>query len=103
MTNTNDTTDGNSDAYHDKDTVVMDPNDASEEEDDALLDDDTVELEEPAEDETVELEEPDQDVTDNEKQTLEDLQAVATAMIRSIMDHCFTAHTHAVNKFANAA
>eukprot|EP00957_Ditylum_brightwellii_P064024 4857056-Ditylum_brightwellii.AAC.1 len=81
----------------------MDPNNAPEEEDNTLLDDDTVELEECTDDETVELEEPAQDVTDNEEQTLEDLEAVATAMISSIMDHYFTPHICALKKFAKAA
>eukprot|EP00957_Ditylum_brightwellii_P206532 15348863-Ditylum_brightwellii.AAC.1 len=102
MTNTNDAKEGNSDVYYNKDTVVMDPNYAPEEEDNMLLDDDTVELEEPADNETVELDEPAQDVTDNEEQTLEDLEAVATAMIKSIMDHYFIPHIHAVKKFAKA-
>eukprot|EP00957_Ditylum_brightwellii_P023045 1738849-Ditylum_brightwellii.AAC.1 len=67
MNNTNDTTEGNSDAYYDKDAVFLDPNDTPEKKDNMLLDDDTVELEEPTDDKAVELEEPDQDVTDNEE------------------------------------
>eukprot|EP00957_Ditylum_brightwellii_P038514 2911088-Ditylum_brightwellii.AAC.1 len=79
MTNTNHTLEGNSDTYYNEETVAMDPNNAPDKGDNTILDDNTVEQEEPADDKTLELEESAEDVTDIEEQKLIELEAVARA------------------------